>query len=164
MKKIRHPDAISSLALVGVALVLFLVMFAVSTVLMEQERLARRETIQREVNGNQAMIYAVCRALKRRDKFEADRLTKAQQIEFQHESMTKPFSPVVKDYFKARRKAIATAALEQKQKFVNFDCIKGMERAYADGYGSNAAPNGRPPTPPARHAVSPPSPPASLAH
>jgi hypothetical protein len=58
--------------------------------------------------------------------------------------MTKPFSPIVKQYFRDRRKAVMDNALIEKQKFVNFNCVKGMERAYLEGYRQATTPTGRP--------------------
>ena len=119
----------------------------ISTVLITQQHGQQIATAQREVNGNNAMIFAVCRAFRRRDAFEQQRIDAAKSIELRHEAMTKPFSPIVKDYFHDRRAALITTSEEHERKFVYFNCIRGMERAYLEGYKSQTTPGKPLPTP-----------------
>jgi len=132
--RLHWPNAIITSAALLVASVISGVALLLSLVAAGQTHEQAITQTLHEVNGNKAMIFAVCRALKRRDVFDQHRLDNAKKIEFRHVAMTKPFAPVVKDYFHARRVQIATVDAEHKKQFVDSNCMALMQKAYDDGY------------------------------
>jgi hypothetical protein len=144
MIKIPHPSAIVSLLIVAFAFALSIAAFAVSTIVAQHDHDSALTDTQRALNGNQAMIFAVCNSLRRRDTFMQGRLDSIKSVDLKYAHSAHELSPIERKLFYERMEiAIKNDDAERKQ-FVEFDCIKGMERAYDQGYRNFNAPTGKP--------------------
>lgn len=92
--------------------------------------LAKSIQAQRQINGNEAMIFAVCRAFHRRDVRDADKWKAVTDVEFHYRRPNNNETDAA--YHAARRKALAEV-VKKNTAIVNFNCLKGMERAFFDG-------------------------------
>lgn len=129
--------------MIFVALILSGGLFAAGTIRAQYEHevlshkaLNVATSAQREINGNQAMIFAVCKAFRRRDVSSANKWKSVTRIERQFERPGK--NPLDAKYRKALHKALTNAA-NADATILGFDCLRGMERAYTEGARSSSA-------------------------
>lgn len=129
--------------MVFVALIVGGGLFAAGTIRAQYEHevlshkaLSVATSAQREINGNQAMIFAVCKAFRRRDISSTNKWKSVTRIERQFEWPSK--NPLDAKYRKALHKALTNAA-NADVAILGFDCLHGMERAYIEGTSSSSA-------------------------
>lgn len=102
---------------------------------LARHALATASNAQREINGNRAMLYAVCEAFRRRDLSDAHKWHAVTDIEQKYQRPNN--NSLDAAYHAARRKAMVDAERADAQ-ILGFDCLEGMERAYIQGAHSNA--------------------------
>lgn len=100
--------------------------FAVTEVTTQRDRSTQTQS---QVNGDQAMIYAVCSAFHRRDLIYAGKWKSVTTIENNY----KPKKGSDNAEYHAERRGALLQAAKTDQQIVNFDCAADMLRAYKSG-------------------------------
>jgi len=118
--------------------------FAIATIVAQRSHearlghaLATAQNAQRQANGDQAMIYAVCSAFYLRDVAEAQKWRRLTEVErhFRHPNSNETDA----EYHAARRVAFVAAG-KIDQQILQSDCLRGMVKAYENGARSAKPP------------------------
>lgn len=93
-----------------------------------QTALHTEHTTQQQINGEKAMIFAVCKAFHRRDAVNNLRWAKVTEIELRTRKSS--FDPI----YHAERRIVLSKSEQSDKAGAKFSCAESMQKAYLEAY------------------------------